>query len=474
MSRHWTSTLGRGLVIVLLAVAGAVVVARAIGVRLEVDGGGMRPMLSRFDEEAHVDAIEAARAEQIATTAPAATADVPAGDPASVARRPEAMWPAYRGASRTGRYDHPISTAWPDAGLPRLWGQPIGGGYASFSVADGRMFTIEQRRTREVVAAYDPATGAELWTHDWEERFEERMGGDGPRATPTWDDGRLFALGAGGELRSLDAVTGQLHWRTNILEDAGASNLTWAMAASPLVVDNMVIVLPGGPGERSVIAYDADSGDIIWTALGDVTGYTAPMLVELAGVRQLLVVTAHRAAGLRVEDGALLWDYPWLISMVPNMAQPVVVGANRVFISASYGQGSAMVEVSAEGGGEELRAREVWRTNRMKNKFSSSVLHEGFIYGLDDNILACLDVETGELVWKGGRYGYGQLLLSNGHLVVLTERGDVVLVRATPERHDEVASFPAIEGKTWNVPTIADGTLFVRNATEMAAFDIRP
>jgi outer membrane protein assembly factor BamB len=474
VSRHWGSTVGRGLVIVLLAAAGAVVVARAIGVRLEVDGGGMRPMLSRFDEEAHFDALEADRAEQTGTTASPAVLDVPAGDPVAIDRRPEAMWPAYRGASRAGRYDYPISTAWPEAGLPRLWQQPIGGGYASFAVADGRVFTIEQRRTHEVVAAYDPDTGAELWTHDWQERFEEGMGGDGPRATPTWHDGRLFALGAGGELRSLAADTGRLLWRTNILEDAGADNLTWAMASSPLVVDNMVVVLPGGPGERSVIAYDADNGDTIWTTLGDVAGYTAPMLVELAGVRQILVVTAQRAAGLSVEDGALLWDYPWVISMVPNMAQPVVVGSDRVFISASYGQGSAMVEVSAAESGDGLSAREVWRTNRMKNKFSSSVLHEGFIYGLDDNILACLDAETGELVWKGGRYGYGQLLFSNGHLVVLTERGDVVLVRATPEGHDEVARFPAIEGKTWNVPTIADGTLFVRNATEMAAFDIRP
>ena len=472
MSRHWTSTAGRGLVIVLLAVAGAVVVARAIGVRFEVDGGGMRPMLSRFDEEAHFAALEADRAERSATAASPAVSDVPAGDAVSVDRRPEALWPAYRGASRAGRYDYPISTAWPEAGLPRLWQQPIGGGYASFAVADGRLFTIEQRRTHEVVAAYDPDTGAELWTHDWEERFEESMGGDGPRATPTWDDGRLFALGAGGELRSLAADTGQLRWRTNILEDAGAGNLTWAMAASPLVVDNMVVVLPGGAGDQSVIAYDADTGDTVWTALGDVAGYTAPMLVELAGVRQILVVTAQRAAGLRVEDGTLLWDYPWVVSNVPNMAQPVVVDLNRVFISASYGQGSAMVEVSAADGG--LAAREVWRTNRMKNKFSSSVVHEGFIYGLDDNILACLDVDTGELVWKGGRYGYGQLLFSNGHLVVLSERGEVVLVRATSEGHDEVARFPAIEGKTWNVPTMADGTLFVRNATEMAAFDIRP
>ena len=464
-STLWWSTLGRVLLVVVIAAVSAVMAARIIGVRLEVDGSGMRPMLSRFDEGAHFDALESDRAAQ---PAPAVTAALSP----PIDRPPEAFWPAYRGATRTGHYDHNIRTDWPDDGLPRLWQQPIGGGYASFAVAEGRLFTIEQRRDFEVVAAYDPNSGIELWSQHWTEHFQETMGGDGPRATPTWDNGRLFALGASGELQSLAADTGRQLWRTNILADAGAGNLTWAMSASPLVVDNQVIVLPGGQNGRSVVAYDADTGAVLWSALDDVAGYTAPMVVELAGVRQILVVTAARAAGLRVEDGTLLWDFPWVVSNVPNMAQPVVVGSDRVFLSASYGQGSAMVEVTRTGA--ELSAREVWRTNRMKNKFSSSVLHNGHIYGLDESILACLDVETGELVWKGGRYGYGQLLLADGHLVVLTERGDLVLVRATPDGHDEVANFAALDGKTWNVPTIADGRLFVRNTTEMAAFNIAP
>ena len=464
-STLWWSTLGRVLLVVVIAAVSAVMVARIIGVRLEVDGSGMRPMLSRFDEGAHFDALESDRAAQ---PAPAVTAALSP----PIDRPPEAFWPAYRGATRTGHYDHNIRTDWPDDGLPRLWQQPIGGGYASFAVAEGRLFTIEQRRDFEVVAAYDPNSGIELWSQHWTEHFQETMGGDGPRATPTWDNGRLFALGASGELQSLAADTGRQLWRTNILADASAGNLTWAMSASPLVVDNQVIVLPGGKNGRSVVAYDADTGAVLWSALDDVAGYTAPMVVELAGVRQILVVTAARAAGLRVEDGTLLWDFPWVVSNVPNMAQPVVVGSDRVFLSASYGQGSAMVEVTRTGA--ELSAREVWRTNRMKNKFSSSVLHNGHIYGLDESILACLDVETGELVWKGGRYGYGQLLLADGHLVVLTERGDLVLVRATPDGHDEVANFAALDGKTWNVPTIADGRLFVRNTTEMAAFNIAP
>ena len=462
--RRWWTTLGRVLIMVAVAVAAAVVVSWAIGVRVELDGGNL-PTLTLYDEETHFAALETDRAAQ--PPAPVATA------PIAPDRRPETLWPAYRGPQRDGRYPHGIRTDWPADGLPLLWQQPIGGGYASFVAADDRLFTIEQRRNREVVTAYDAETGRELWAHGWKTFFQEMMGGDGPRATPTWDDGRLFSLGASGELRALDAATGELRWRTNILADAGAANLTWAMAASPLVVDGMVVVLPGGDTGRSVTAYNANTGDIVWTALSDVQGYAAPMLVELAGVRQILVVTADRAAGLTVEDGTLLWEYPWVTSKgPPNISMPVVIGGDRLFLSVGYGHGGALIEVTDTGG--SLSAQEYWRTTRMKNRFSTSVLYEGHLYGLDESILACIDAETSELAWKGGRYGHGQLLLADGHLVVLTERGDVVLVRATPDGHEELARFAAIKGKTWNTPTIADGRLFVRNTTEMAAFDIGP
>jgi outer membrane protein assembly factor BamB len=196
------------------------------------------------------------------------------------------------------------------------------------------------------------------------------------------------------------------------------------------------------------------------------------MLVTLAGRRQILVVSASRAMGVAVEDGSLLWDQPWVTNQGINVAQPIVLGSDRVFLSAGYGHGAAALEVTADASG--FRAAPLWSSTRMKNKFTSSVLHEGHIYGLDEAILACVDASTGDLKWKGGRYGYGQILLASGHLVVLTERGELALVRATPERHEEIATFPAIEGKTWNHPAIGDGVLLVRNANEMAAFRIAP
>ena len=401
-----------------------------------------------------------------------------AGSPATRRDAPpdtgaDAYWTDFRGPNRDGLYtETAIRTDWPGTGIDPVWIQPIGGGYASFVVASGLAFTIEQRRNDEVVAAYDVATGVERWTYAWPAHFEETMGGPGPRATPTWHDGRLYALGATGRFVCLDAATGAVLWERDILADGGAANLPWAMSGAPLVVDDTVVVLPGGAGGWSVAAYDRLSGEVVWHALDDVQAYTSPMLATLGGARQIVVVTAERAAGLRPGDGALLWEYPWTVPIVPNMAQPLVVGDARLFLSASYGKGAALVELSPAG--DRFTATTVWETNRMKNKFSSSVLIDGYIYGLDESILACLDAATGELMWKGGRYGYGQLLAAGDHLLVLSERGDLVLVRATPDGHEEVAGFRAIDGKTWNVPAMAAGRILVRNARQMAAFDLSP
>jgi outer membrane protein assembly factor BamB len=380
-------------------------------------------------------------------------------------------WTDFRGPTRDGRYDEvAIKTSWPASGLPPMWKQPVGGGYASFVIAEGRAYTIEQRRDQEVVAAYDVETGRELWTHGWTAQFSESLGGDGPRATPTWNDGRVYALGAAGEFRCLDAKTGKLIWNRNILTDNGAQNIEWGMAASPLIVDDKVIVLPGGGSGKSVTAYNRLSGSPVWKVLDDQASYTSPMLVTLAGRRQVLVVTASRIVGLAVEDGALLWETPWQNSASINVSQPIIVSQNRFFISASYGKGAALVEVN--GAGKSFSARKVWENNAMKNKFNSSVLQDGYIYGLDEGILTCIEAASGERKWKGGRYGYGQLLLASGHLIITTEDGEIVLVRATPDAHTELARFSSLEGRTWNTPAIAGGRLLVRNTTQMAAYNI--
>jgi len=210
----------------------------------------------------------------------------------------------------------------------------------------------------------------------------------------------------------------------------------------------------------------------LWTALDDQQAYVAPMQVTLLGVPQFLIVTSKRLVGLSLDRHDVLWEFPWSTDHDANAAQPIVIGEQRVFYSSGYGTGAVVVELTKAG--DRFSVREVWRNIRMKNRQSSSVLHQGFIYGLDEGILACVDAATGELKWKGGRYGHGQVLLAGDHLVVITEQGELVLVAASPEKLRELSRLPAIEGTTWNVPAFAGGILLVRNTEEMAAFDLRP
>jgi outer membrane protein assembly factor BamB len=460
-----------------LAVIGGILYAA--GLRIVQDGGGGIQFAFTASLDKRAAEIEKHREAQRAQPSPPAPAQ-PAPQPSAPSASPTAekpspaavtastYWTSFRGPDRDGHYrQQPVRTDWGRALTP-LWKQPVGGGFASFVSADGLAFTIEQRGGRELAAAYDLVTGRELWTTAWNALFQEN--GDGPRATPAWHDGRLYVLGATGEFRALDAATGRTLWRTDILADAGTQNIEFGMSASPLVVDNTVVVLPGGANGQSVVAYDRQSGKRVWGALDDRASYSSPMLVTLAGVRQILTFTATRLVGLSPENGKLLWELPW--RTVNQASQPLIAGPDRVFISTGSGTDAAMLQVAAGADGQ-LAARELWRTNRMNNNFSSSVVHDGFIYGLDGSILACVDASTGELKWKGGRYGSGQVMLVSGHLIVLTEQGELALVRADPKAHQEITRFPAIEGKTWNHPAMSDGILLIRNIEEMAAFDLR-
>jgi outer membrane protein assembly factor BamB len=425
--------------------------------------GGYAPGLTLSKTLPDYKTLEEDRAKQAKW---AATNSLP-----ELAWRGTNYWTSFRGPNRDGHYDEgPILTRWPKEGLRQIWRQPIGGGYSSFIVADGRAFIIEQRQDREAVAAYAVSDGRELWTNGWPDRFEESISGEGPRATPTYDEGRIYATAGNGEFRCLDADSGRTIWRRSILAENHAEVPKYGEAVSPLIVEDKVIVLPGGTNGFSVAAYNKLTGAPIWKSQSDKQAYTSPMLVTLAGQRQVLIVSARNVMGILPETGQLLWHLPWVVENDNAIAQPVLLGTSRFLLSAGYGKGCTAFEVTQSN--EVFEAHQVWRNTLLKNKFSSSVLFQGCIYGLDDETLACLDAASGELKWKEGRFGYGQVLLASGHLVILGGDGELALVKASPVAFEELARFPALHGKTWNHPAIADGRVFVRNAVEMACFDL--
>jgi outer membrane protein assembly factor BamB len=458
---------GTRLAVVSLPLA-LVVVGGVLTVRRVLFTGDMVPILWFRWGSDHDAELEAHRRSQGQAAAAATLEEKPTD------------FPGYRGARRDGIVHGPaLARDW-KAHPPRLlWRQPVGGGYAAFAVAGDSAVTIEQRRDQEAVVCYDTATGKERWVYSYPAFFQESMGGDGPRATPTISGGDVYALGATGMLVCLNGGTGQLRWSHNTLENN--SNIPWGMSGSPLVYDQLVVVNPGAQtaaaAGQAVVAFDRASGKKVWSSGNTRAGYASPMLATLAGKRQVLIFGSAELAGYDPADGKKLWRYEWVTNPEVNAAQPLVLDGDRVFISSGYGHGSALVHVEETNGA--WKASPVWpRTpNRnMRCKFTSPVAYQGYIYGLDDGVLACLDEKTGDRKWRDGRYGHGQLLLAGDLLMVLTETsGELVVVEATPAGHHELGRIQALSGnKTWNVPALADGKAYVRNNEEMACYDLKP
>ncbi|MBX3396549.1 MAG: PQQ-like beta-propeller repeat protein [Phycisphaerae bacterium] len=383
-------------------------------------------------------------------------------------------WPAFRGEYRDGvvRDGTVISLDWRKDPPRERWRQPVGEGYASFVLGGGRLYTIEQRRDQEVIACYLADTGRELWTQGYDAYFKEQLGGDGPRATPTLDADRLYALGAAGQLTCLDIADGRIVWTRNILTGFGAENLQWGMSASPLIDGERLIVTNSGAGGGSIMAYRKADGTLIWQSEMGKQGYSSPIVATLLGRPMVLNFAAFELNGLDPQTGTRLWSFPWATGMGITCSQPIVVDDAHVFISLGYGIGSAMVELTQANG--KITARPKWTSTRLKNKFTSSVIHDGAIYGLDETVMACLDLDTGKLNWKGGRYGYGSVLLVGDHLLVFGEYGELALVQATPTEHREIGRIRILEGKSWNNAALAGGLLFARNHKDMVCYDLRP
>lgn len=386
--------------------------------------------------------------------------------------------PFFRGPLSDGTTPSaPATSDWAKTALEKVWTRPVGAGHAGLGIADHALYTIEQRGNMEAVVAYDVATGQPYWSHQYQALFthSEPMGGNGPRTTPVVVDGRVYTLGAQGHLHCLDAATGKVIWTTYILVDAEAKNLEWGMSGSPLVIGDKVIVNPGINEEKTskqaVIAYDRLTGKKLWSAGSDKAAYASMMLVKLAGMEQLLLFDAVGLKGLDVKDGKQLWLYPWVTPFDGNCAQPIVFGDDQVFISSEVSNGGAMLKLSHEG--DQWKVSEAWKNRYLGIKFSNAVLYQAHLYGLSNGYLTCVDAKTGERKWKARQsYGNGQILLAGDVLVITTETGEVALVAAAPAQFTELKKVPVFTGRTWNVPAIARGRLYLRNHQEMACLKL--
>jgi len=382
-------------------------------------------------------------------------------------------YPEFLGSGRRATLgNRHLARDWTAQPPKQLWRQPIGAAWSSFAVVGPFAVTQEQRGDDELVSCYEVATGKLQWAYSTPGRFSAPLAGVGPRATPTIDGGRVYALGALGHLACLDGETGKPLWEHDIVRESGAHLPQWGKSSSPLIHEGAVIVSAGGPAGKSLLAYDKGDGHLLWGGGDDASSYSSPTLMTLGGQPQIVILNARFVTGHDPSDGHVLWQHVWPDNdtATPNVSQPIAVGDDRVLMCKGYGVGSALWHIKQDGG--KWTVEELWRNGNMKTKMTNAVVRDGMAYGLDEGILSCIDIASGAKKWKRGKYGHGQVLLIDDLLLVQSEQGDVALVEATPEGYRELTRFSAVSGQSWNYPALSGNKLLVRSDEEAACYEL--
>ncbi len=381
-------------------------------------------------------------------------------------------YPQFLGPNRNGVLDQlHLDPDWKTHPPQRLWQRPVGLGWSGFAVFGNRAITQEQRAEKEAVVCYDLLSGSPIWSYAYAAHFQSSLAGEGPRATPTIFAGKVYAQGSTGLLNCLDLDSGKPIWSKDILRDNSAGMNDWGITCSPLVAGDLVVVSAGGGKKRSLVAYRADNGEFVWGGGTEGAGYSSPFLATLAQVQQILIFNDGGVSAHAILDGKILWKYPWPGGH-PHVSIPLVLPGDKVLISSGYGVGSELIQIKKDSA-DKFSASQLWKSKRLKAKFTNLIYRDGFIYGLDDGIMVCLDAQTGDLKWKEGRYGHGQEILAGDLLLVSGESGEVILLEPKSDKPRELNRFSALNEKTWNPPALAGEYLLVRNDKEAACFRLQ-
>ena len=403
---------------------------------------------------------------------------------------PSGDWPQFNGPNHDRTVDASLAgESWSSTRPKELWRRRTNTGFSSFTIAEGRCYTLERRRvdgdTRETCVAFEVDTGKEVWATGLcrdeyqgggDAGADGNKGGDGPRSTPSYSDGRLFVLDTHLGLHALDAETGAVQWSVDIAADHGGQDLKWGNAASPVLVDGLVIVAGGGEGE-TFLAFRQTTGEVAWKTGDELYTHSTPALAEIHGVEQVIFLVQSGLVSLKVSDGDELWraEYPYRVS---SAITPVVDG-DRVYVSAGYNVGGGAFEIERKGAKQE--AKLLWHTrNDRINHWSTPVAVDGKLYGLygfkkyGTAPLSCVDMETGELLWEEKGFGPGGLIRVGDELVVLGDAGQLVRVAIDPKEYKELGRLDALTGKCWSSPAYSDGRLYVRSTREGVCFEVGP
>ncbi|MSU77443.1 MAG: hypothetical protein EXS16_05020 [Gemmataceae bacterium] len=385
------------------------------------------------------------------------------------------VWPGWRGPNRDGvSTETNILTTWPTDGPKELWRQPVGVGYSSFAVADGRVITTFQDGDFEAVVAYDADSGKERWRFRHPAQYRNSFG-DGPRATPTIAGDFVYSLGGTGVLHCLKAKANadfvERVWSLDFAQVFNARMPKWGVGHTPLIDGDRIYIMPGGADGNAFAALDKKTGAILWKKHDDEPSYASPIAGVFAGEKQILFFAGARLVAVAPDTGEELWDHPRVVDSNCNIATPIVVG-DYVFISAGYNRGCAVLKI--EKAGDTWKPALVYAHRRMRNHFSTSVRRGDFLYGFDDTNLTCMNFRTGEILWKERGFDKGSVLLVANQLIIYGENGILALADATPKEYTEKSRFTFTKNgrSCWSVPVLANGKLYVRDHERLVCFDV--
>lgn len=400
-----------------------------------------------------------------------------------------AEWPQYRGPDQTGISAEKVSLPWPAAGPKVVWKVPTKNGFSSFAIGGGKVFTQVNRdldgKPRELCVALDAASGKELWFADvgagaydggGDNGAPGNNGGDGPRSTPTINDGKVYVFTPNLVLHCLDAQSGKPLWTKDLMKEHAGRNIGWKNAASAVIDGELVFVAGGGAGQ-SLLAFNKKTGELAWKAHDETITHSTPLVTTILGQRQVIFFLKKGLLSVSVKDGKALWRFPFGFN-VSTAITPVVSG-DIVYCSAGYDVGGGACRIVKEGDG--FSAKELYKipgNKQIPNHWSTPVCKDGHLYGMfsfkkfGNGPLKCVELATGKVVWEQPGFGAGNVLLAGDKLVALADDGRVVIVEATPAGYKELAQFKAITGKCWSTPAVSDGRLYVRSTKEGACLDV--
>jgi len=372
-------------------------------------------------------------------------------------------WPRWRGPDLNGiSQEKGWLAKWPAEGPKRLWRATVGTGFSSLTVVGDRVYTMGNASDTDSTVCLDARTGKVIWQHSYPCPLDPKNFEGGPCATPTVADGRVYTHSRKGDVFCLDAMKGTVIWTKNLNQELGLEIPTWGCASSVLIEGNLAVLNMGSAG----VALDKQSGKVAWVSAKSAGAYATPVPLTLGPDRFLAILSRRSLIAVKPADGQEAWSYPWKTEYDVNAADPIIAG-DKVFISSGYNRGGTVLKVTAKG------AEKVWENKNMRNHFNSCVLWQGHLYGPDDGGLRCLDFETGELKWTYREFGKGSLIVADGCLVALSEKGDLFIAKAVPAAFEPISRAKVLTGKCWTSPVLANGRVYCRNAAgHVACLDL--